>query len=165
MTAAPDILPFLKGFLSQWARSDFTLDGAAFTCAEQYMMWRKAGLFGDDLMAGKILAATEPHDHKRLGQAVRGFDQAVWDAEKVTIVTAGTRAKFGQNAGLARKLDSTGTAILVEANPRDFVWGAGLAADDPDILDPARWRGQNLLGQILMQVRGELRGSSHALRH
>jgi ribA/ribD-fused uncharacterized protein len=156
MAESPEILPFLKGFLSQWARSDFTLDGASFSCAEQYMMWRKARLFGDDLIAGKILAAAEPHDHKRLGQAVRGFEQSLWDAEKVAIVTAGNRAKFGQNAGLSRKLVATGSAILVEANPRDFVWGAGLAADDPAIFDPSLWRGQNLLGQILMQLRGEL---------
>lgn len=157
MTATA-ILPFLKGFLSQWSRSDFALEGAVFTCAEQYMMWRKARLFGDDLIAGKILAAREPHDHKRLGQAVRGFGQAMWDAEKVAIVTAGNRAKFGQNAGLARKLLATGDALLVEANPRDIIWGAGLAEDDPDIFDPSKWRGENLLGVVLMQVRAEMRG-------
>lgn len=155
MTAL-EIRPFLRGFLSQWSRSDFLLDGAGFTCAEQYMMWRKARLFGDDMIADKILAACEPHDHKRLGQAVRGFEQALWDAEKVSIVTAGNRAKFGQNAGLARKLLGTGGAVLVEANPRDVVWGAGLAEDDPDIFDPSKWRGENLLGQVLMQVRAEL---------
>ncbi len=152
-----DIRPFLKGFLSQWARSDFKLSGAAFTCAEQYMMWRKACLFGDELIAAKILAAREPHDHKRLGQAVRNFDQGVWDAHKFEIVLTGNRAKFGQNAGLGRKLLATGEAILVEANPRDSIWGAGLAEDDPDIFDPEKWRGENLLGHILMQVRQELR--------
>jgi ribA/ribD-fused uncharacterized protein len=155
-TAQP-ILPFLKGFMSQWSRSDFALDGEFFVCAEQYMMWRKAHLFGDVEMAGKILIARDPHDHKRIGQAVRNFDQQLWDANKVDIVTAGTRAKFGQNAGIARKLLATGSATLVEANPKDFIWGVGLSEDDPDIQDPAKWRGQNLLGEILMQVRAELR--------
>ena len=154
---AQSILPFLTGFMSQWSRSDFTLDGESFVCAEQYMMWRKALLFGDTEMAKKIEIARDPRDHKRIGQAVRNFEQQLWDANKVEIVTAGTRAKFGQNAGIARKLVATGSATLDEANPKDFIWGVGLSEDDPDIQDPAKWRGQNLLGQILMQVRAELR--------
>ena len=31
-----------------------------------------------------------------------------------------------------------------------------MAEDDPDVLDPSSWRGENILGQILMRVRASL---------
>ncbi|GHA98311.1 hypothetical protein GCM10009069_21460 [Algimonas arctica] len=150
------VRPFLKGFLSQWHPSNFSVDGIAFGNAEQFMMYKKATLFGDGMIAEKIVAAKHPSDHKRLGQQVRGFIQQDWDANKVEIVHAGNWAKFTQNKGLRKKLLATGNAILVEANPKDIIWGVGLAENDPDITNPDCWRGQNLLGEILMRVRAEL---------
>lgn len=151
-----EIRPFLKGFLSQWHPSNFTVKGIDFVCAEQFMMYRKACLFEDDIMAEKILIAAHPSDHKRLGQHVRGFSQLEWDSNKIDIVHSGNLAKFTQNNGLRKKLLATGDALLVEANPKDIIWGVGLAVDDPAISDPKNWRGPNLLGEVLMRVRTEL---------
>lgn len=44
-----------------------------------------------------------------------------------------------------------------EVNFKDSVWGIGLSADDVDIFDKTKWKGQNLLGKVLMQIRKELR--------
>lgn len=151
-----EIYPFLKGFLSQWHPSVFELERRTFNCAEQYMMFMKARLFEDNIMAGKIMAARAPADHKRMGSQVRNFDQDVWDKTKVSIVYDGNLAKFSQNPGLKKKLLATKHARLVEANPKDFIWGAGLSESDPLIQVPDRWPGQNLLGDILMRVRQEL---------
>jgi predicted NAD-dependent protein-ADP-ribosyltransferase YbiA (DUF1768 family) len=41
----------------------------------------------------------------------------------------------------------------------DKIWGVGLAAHDPSIRDRRNWRGENLLGQVLTQVRDELMDS------
>ena len=46
--------------------------------------------------------------------------------------------------------------ILVEASPWDKIWGIGLAKDNPKALDKRNWRGKNLLGYILTDVREEL---------
>ena len=35
----------------------------------------------------------------------------------------------------------------------DQIWSCGLAENDPLILDPKNWTGQNLLGKVLMEVR------------
>ena len=153
----PNILLFYRGVFSQFHASRFTVDGRDYVCAEQYMHEQKARLFGDIAMAERILKSASPHEHKLMGGRVSGFQQEKWDAEKVAIVTRGSRAKFGQNAGLRRRLLDTGEAVLAEANPKDYIWGIGLAEDDAAALDPAKWQGQNLLGQILMRVRGELR--------
>ena len=47
----------------------------------------------------------------------------------------------------------------MEASPYDTIWGIGLAAEDPRAKDPSQWRGQNLLGFALMEVRDEIRRS------
>jgi len=150
------VTPFLRGALSQWQRAHFTVDGVQFNCAEQYMMYRKAQLFGDDRMAQKILEATKPFDHKRLGQQVQGFDHDTWVDTRIDIVLTGNRAKFGQNDGLAKKLTRTEGTLLAEVNPRDEIWGIGLGEADPRVQNPAQWNGMNLLGSILMEVRREL---------
>lgn len=47
--------------------------------------------------------------------------------------------------------------------PLDTVWGIGLGVDNERAADPARWRGQNLLGFALMETRDEIaRVWSHA---
>ena len=52
---------------------------------------------------------------------------------------------------------STGDSVLVEASPYDAIWGIRLAASSPEAQDSMKWRGQNLLGFALMEVRDELR--------
>ncbi|WP_295695495.1 NADAR family protein [uncultured Maricaulis sp.] len=151
-----EVYLFLRGPLSQWHPSPFIQDGKRYGCAEQFMMEQKACLFGDEAMAARIMATSEPHEQKLMGSRVSGFDDAVWTRHREEIVYTGNRAKFQQNAGLAKKLSRTGDAILAEANPRDLNWGIGLSEDDPRAQIPNEWRGANLLGYILMRVRSEI---------
>jgi len=146
------------GCLSQWWPASFTVDGHTFATAEHYMMWRKATLFGDGEMAERILAARHPRAAKALGGSVAGFDQRAWDEQRVPIVVAGNHAKFRQHPELGAFLLRTGERVLVEASPVDRIWGIGLARDDPAATDPSRWRGLNLLGFALMEVRDFLGG-------
>lgn len=147
---------FINGVFSQWHPTPFIVDGEGFQTAEQWMMFAKARLFADEERAASILATPDPATQKRLGQQVQNFDQATWDASKINIVYDGNRAKFEQNEGARRQLKSTSGTMLVEANPRDWIWGAGLAIDDPRVNQPQEWRGENLLGRILTKVRSDL---------
>jgi ribA/ribD-fused uncharacterized protein len=97
-------------------------------------------------MLREILTAETPKEAKALGRQVRGFDADLWAAKCFDIVVQGNHAKFGQNPPLREFLLSTRGTILVEAAPRDQIWGIGLGADSERARQPAKWRGRNLLG-------------------
>ena len=146
-----------KSCLSQWWMKDFYAMATSYLCMEQYMMAAKAELFGDKEIRDQILKCSDQKQIKALGRKVRGFDQAVWDKFKYAIVLNGNWLKFSQNRELREFLLSTGDSVLVEASPYDNIWGIRLSANSPEAWDPFRWRGQNLLGFALMEVRDELR--------
>lgn len=141
---------------SQWAKIIFVEYNIQFTTAEQYMMYHKALLFDDTDIANQILMTNSPKEQKALGRKVKGFNIAVWDQNKLAIVTQGNYLKFSQNKKLKDQLFKTGTKILVEGSPYDKIYGVGLKWDNPLILDEKNWKGQNLLGKALMDVRSKL---------
>ena len=151
---------FWKSPLSQWQRSPFVVGGVAFTHAEQFMMYAKALLFGDRDAAAAVLDAPTPREQQAIGRAVRGYDEAVWVLFREGVVYQANYARFSQNPDQRELLFATRGTTLVEASPHDRVWGIGLAADDPRASDRSQWRGLNLLGQALTQVRDALAGGS-----
>ena len=148
-----------KSCLSQWWMKDFYPIGNSnsYLCMEQYMMAEKAELFGDQRIREQILKCNDPKQIKALGRKVQGFDQKIWDRFKYPIVLSGNWCKFSQNRPLREFLLSTGDSVLVEASPYDNIWGIRLPASAPEAQEPHKWRGQNLLGFALMEVRDELR--------
>lgn len=142
--------------LSNWYIADFTVKGVQFNCVEQFMMYCKAKLFADENSASAILEARTPRKQKELGRAVKGYVDDEWNARRERIVEIGCLSKFQQNPDIGSVLLSTGSTLLVEASPYDKIWGAGLSADDPRILDVANWPGRNLLGKTLSKVRESL---------
>lgn len=119
-------------------------------------MYCKAMFFKDTVTAQKILKETRPKKQKELGREVTGFDKQLWDAQCVKYMTIACTLKFSQNPLLRQQLLATGDRVIVEASPSDDLWGIGLGEDDPRAMNPAQWRGKNLLGQVLMAVRGRL---------
>jgi ribA/ribD-fused uncharacterized protein len=142
---------------SQWWQSRFTVDITDFCCMEQYMMAAKAQLFEDEQIEKEILASQDPARIKALGRRVKNFDETRWNRYKYTIVLAGNYHKFSQDRRLFHYLLSTRDKVIVEASPVDSVWGIGLSQDAPQATQPHNWRGQNLLGFALMEVRDEIK--------
>jgi ribA/ribD-fused uncharacterized protein len=130
--------------------------------AEHWMMLQKALLFNDIPVARQVLAITSTDkgsllEVKNLGRAVSGFSEEVWNAHRSRIVLEGNLLKFRQNPDIRKKLLDTGNTTIVEASPRDRVWGIGFG--EKNALEPgkkARW-GLNLLGVALGEARRILR--------
>ncbi|MCB5183015.1 NADAR family protein [Streptomyces antimicrobicus] len=143
--------------LSQWWPSPFTVSDTHYATAEHWMMAEKARLFGDAEAERAALEATGPGAAKKAGRLVRGFDEERWTRERFRIVVEGSVHKFRSTPQLSAYLLGTGDRVLVEASPVDRIWGVGLAPDDERALDPAQWRGLNLLGFALMEARERIR--------
>jgi len=150
--------------LSQWWEGhSFREAGILYTTAEHYMMAGKAKLFNDQANLSKILQAKSPAEAKKWGRTVQNFDFEVWNNQRAEIVIAANLLKFSQHDELGHFLLNTKDRVLVEASPVDQIWGIGLAKDDPRVTKPSAWKGKNLLGFCLMEVRDRLR--NHAPRN
>ena len=149
---------FLHGVFSNFTSTPMMqYKGHSFQTTEQAFMWAKAQLFGDKDSARLILAEKNPAKAKELGRGVKGFNPTHWDINKEFLMYEVNLAKYSQFDDYKSVLLSTGEKRLVEVNGKDTIWGIGLYANDPRILDEKQWRGQNLLGKVLMRVREELK--------
>lgn len=144
------------GCFSNWYRSNFILEDIKFNCVEQYMMWKKAKIFGDDSKATEILSVVNPWEQKAKGREVKNFDKAVWDKVCKQVVYDACKAKFEQNTKMMDILLETEGCEIVEASPSDNIWGIGLAEDDRRALSKSTWKGSNYLGEVLTKLRKDI---------
>lgn len=150
-----------KSCLSQWWPCSFKKDGIVYCSTEQWMMAEKARLFRDKERLKIILGTNSPKEAKRVGRQVSNFNEDVWKLKRYTIVLEGNLLKFTQNYKLGEYLKSTADSIIVEASPSDKIWGIGMKQDDVGVENPKNWKGENLLGFSLMEVRDILNQNKH----
>ncbi|MBK6264771.1 NADAR family protein [Marivirga sp. S37H4] len=139
-------------------KDKFPLITQEYSSAEQFMMYHKAIVFLDINIAEEIMSTNDVRKIKNLGRKVENYDGKVWEYYRSNIVYEGNKAKFTQNEELKQALFSTKGTTLVEAAPNDIIWGIGLSEDDTRSLKRETWKGKNLLGEILTNIRVELLG-------
>ena len=59
--------------------SRFDVNGIEFSSMEQYMMYKKAVCFRDDVIAEKILETDDVGSIKELGRMVAGYNENYWN--------------------------------------------------------------------------------------
>jgi N-glycosidase YbiA len=91
-----------------------------------------------------IWETTKPMEVRNIGQTVTMVSN--WDEIKRQVMKDCCMAKFLQHADLRKQLLET-TDDLMEDSPVDWYWGCGKDGT-----------GQNVLGQVLMEIRQELQG-------
>lgn len=128
-----------------------------FYASEIHFMYMKAEFFGDNRIATTLLNTQDPAAAKAFGRQVSNYDDAAWNLVRYGFMVYSNYLKFSQNPHFQRELLDTGNKILVEASPTDNVWGSGLSEDDDLILEEANWKGLNLLGKALMELRDTFR--------
>lgn len=129
--------------------------GEKFLSSEQLFMWFKAIYFADEETANLILKTTTPKEAKELGRKVRGFDEKMWSTVREEYMKLALHLKFTQNKTLRQYLlqSTFDGKKFVEGSPYDKIWGIGIAWDDPTGDDESTWKGQNLLGKCLNEIR------------
>lgn len=155
---------FYGSFLSNFSRCKFTWEymgeSHEFFCTEQAFMWAKARLFNDPIMSKAILAEKDdPLDCKHCGRWVQGYDDAKWAEVRYNIMRDVNFAKYSQyepfrNRILNPEFDGK---TFVEASPSDGIWGIKMSIKEKGVLDERNWKGQNLLGKAITEVREKLK--------
>ena len=131
------------GAFSNFAPYPIELDGLRWPTVEHYFQAQK---FAGTPHVEAIRLAPSPMVAARMGRSRARPLRPDWDQVKDEIMLRAVRAKFAQHTDLAALLLSTGDALIVERSRRDSYWGDG-----------GDGSGANRLGQILMQLRAELR--------
>ena len=93
---------------------------------------------------------------KQLAYQIQNYDHQGWIDAVKELCHDGLCAKFEQNPALSRKLLSTGDKTLVESS-RDDIWGTGIPLSCWDCLNRSQWKGNDMLGTLLMDIRDNLR--------
>lgn len=110
---------FWGSFLSNFYNSPFKYDEHVFRSSEQFFMWQKAKFFDDEYIAEQILKADSPKEAKRLGRAVRNYDDSKWYTESIVAMSLAIKLKFDNNDELRKRLLSFGDRTFVEGSPYD----------------------------------------------
>jgi ribA/ribD-fused uncharacterized protein len=129
--------------------------GTQFPTVEHYFQAMKAKEFKDDEIYEKIIKAKTSKAAKALGKKVKGFVKDIWDSKKDDIMRTGIRTKFIQHPALRKQLQETGERMIGEADARNTYWGIGTSQTSEKSKHPDKWRGQNKIGKILMDLRKE----------
>jgi ribA/ribD-fused uncharacterized protein len=132
-----------NSWLSNFSPHGVEMDGLWFPTVEHYFQAQK---FHDEDYREKIRIAKTPAESKTLGRSRKVKLRDDWEEVKEEIMHAACLKKFQAHPELCQRLLSTGDEELIESAPNDYFWGCGRNGS-----------GQNKLGQILMQVREELK--------
>jgi len=139
-----DELPY--GCFSNFARYGFESDGVWWPTAEHFYQAQK---FVPTPYAELIRRAETPRRAADLGRAPFPPLRQDWERVKDDVMRLAVQAKFDAHADIREVLLSTGDQDIVENSPTDAYWGRDSTGT-----------GRNMLGTILMEVRGRLRAGS-----
>lgn len=134
------------GYLSNLFRRKVKFENRVFRSSEDAYQFGKPL---EGMTAEWLISAPKPHLCAMAAHGLMAFDiRPDWQAIKVDRMKDILRAKFSQHDDLKQKLIDTGDAILIEDSKTDNFWGCG-----------RNMRGKNMLGNLLMQVREELKNA------
>ena len=132
-----------------------TIDGKDYPSVEHYYQAKKAEKF-DESEVEKIMKAKTTKAVKAIGKKIKNFNQEEWDKVKYGIMQEGIKSKFVQYPELRKQLQETGDRKIGYADARNIFWGIGSSESVEKSKHPEKWRGKNMIGHILMELREEL---------
>jgi ribA/ribD-fused uncharacterized protein len=128
--------------LGTFSAHPFTLENKEWPTVEHYFHAMK---FKDSDYQDKIRVASTSKKARKLGRTRLEKIRNDWSTARTVFMTRAVYTKCKTYDDIAGLLLSTGTQRLVENSQYDYFWGCGRDR-----------RGENMYGQILMNVRDKL---------
>lgn len=139
---------------SNWYRGlEIKYQGFVFDNSEALFMYLKCKFFNQEELALEVTENQDPAKVKKIGRKIKNYNEKSWAESRVGYMKLVQVMKFGQHPELNKILLATGDKQIIEASPLDNIWGVGMYSTHPDVEDPEKWKGQNLLGKVLESVR------------
>jgi ribA/ribD-fused uncharacterized protein len=138
------------GEFSNFSAHPFELKGKVWPTSEHYFQAQK---FAGSEHEESVRLAPSPSISARLGRSRALPLRADWEVVKDDVMREALRAKFAQHPKLKSLLLATGNAELIEHTEKDRYWGDG-----------GDGSGKNRLGQLLMELRTQLRRESASVK-
>lgn len=143
--------------MSNFYECNVEIGDVKYQSTEQYLFAERARKMKDFDTASKIMKNRSAKICKELGESVPWTgDVENWREFAKNKLKIANTAKYSQNEYLRKYLFKTSPAVLVEASPYDRYWGVGLKKNDANIQNPGAWRGENIMGYLLTDIRDEL---------
>ena len=137
------------GCFSNFSPHPIELDGKTWPTSEHYFQAQK---FLNEKIQEEFRREKSPMVAAKMGRDRNKPLRRDWEGVKDELMLNAVRAKFSQHQDIREILLSTGDATLIEHTKNDSYW-----ADGGD------GSGLNRLGEILMQLREELRSMEYKL--
>jgi ribA/ribD-fused uncharacterized protein len=172
------------GFLANDYSIRFNYKGVEYLTADHALAAEAARYFGDMIAVDRIMAKSSPQTARtearkvlaaykpqatasenmapqtEAERAVKTQKLEAWNKIRPQTLMGVLLAKFRSSPAVQRLLLDSGDAELAYAEARDSEDGIGLAITDARAGIKEKWRGKNLLGETLMNVRTQLRGGA-----
>ena len=150
----PDVLGFFRELnpLSNFYNCEFHYQNSS----EQLIQYNKAKHFKDNVTMAQILNASTSLECKRLAREIVNYNEDNWRMVAKNMCFEGLKEKFAQNPTLVETLLKTNNKTLVECS-FDRIWGNGIPLGDQSCMDRQKWYSVGILGEMLMEIRSQLR--------
>ncbi|WP_338137336.1 NADAR family protein [Vibrio kanaloae] len=132
-----------NGYLSNFAACPIKVDDKVWATSEHYYQAMK---FVSEALRNTIFEASTPAEAFSLSRYYEGQVREDWYDIRVEVMQFIVTEKFRQNHRFARFLVNTGDSVIKEHSHKDHFWGDG-----------GDGTGENRLGEILMEMRQQLR--------
>ena len=134
------------GCFSNFSLHPIEVEGSYWQTVEHYYQAQKFVGTENEGLSQVIRDAKTPMEAAQIGRDRTLKLRSDWEQVKRQVMWQGVLTKFLTHTDIQAILLDTGDELIVEDSPTDYYWGCGQDKT-----------GQNQLGQILMNVRQEIR--------
>ena len=149
-----------NGILSPFFQIPITIGDIAYSCAYKAILSLLVPELGPakDFYIDEMAPIDNPYDLIEYDALIReGEDEKKIEGHLATLIAEVYTAALQQNPTMANTLKATGDALLVVVpleRPMDRFLGVGVDPNQTELIrNPTKWKGRNMYGQVLMDLR------------